>query len=410
MNNKLYIGEKGELKIMKQDFQIMSFKHKYGNLYTRRKDGSFTLTVDSIYSEEYLKTQQDTIIYSVKYLPSNEIFTIDDEVMTNDNKFIRYKIKSFCIFIAVNELMCSAKGDNIDLNLSVISVINLEVPIKEENMNKEVRIPQKWVIRGCPELKNYEKTTLNGNCSCGLYYDSYYYYNSTSNLGLKDWNYFSSYNLIPSDFEEITFEFFEKYILNQEKMEKGFEIKVVNSSLKTYWYASYIGETFKVKKSDSSIFDYEVIEGKHKGDHLLAKDCLLNNKKLKGYKLIKEYPGSKGLGYFQKYTTGKLSKYPEFWEPVYEKEIKIVKLNIGEFVVEIHEDKIYITGNGVSNFNISHKFLTDVLEDMEENNFPDSPKAYKVIFPFVKIGCSTFSIEDIKLVLKEYNKLNELGS
>lgn len=46
-------------------------------------------------------------------------------------------------------------------------------------------------------------------------------------------------------------------------------------------------------------------------------------KEIKGYVLIKEYPGSKGIGYFEKYTTGELDKYPEFWKPVYEEEFKV---------------------------------------------------------------------------------------
>ena len=43
----------------------------------------------------------------------------------------------------------------------------------------------------------------------------------------------------------------------------------------------------------------------------------MENKKCKGFILIKEYPRSKGLGYFEPYTTGELLKYPEFWLPIY---------------------------------------------------------------------------------------------
>jgi len=41
------------------------------------------------------------------------------------------------------------------------------------------------------------------------------------------------------------------------------------------------------------------------------------SKSLKGYKLVKEYPGSPILGTFEQYTTGRLSAYPEFWQPIY---------------------------------------------------------------------------------------------
>lgn len=40
--------------------------------------------------------------------------------------------------------------------------------------------------------------------------------------------------------------------------------------------------------------------------------------KPKAYRLIKEYPGSKPLGYIEPYTTGELSKYPEHWQPIYD--------------------------------------------------------------------------------------------
>jgi len=46
-------------------------------------------------------------------------------------------------------------------------------------------------------------------------------------------------------------------------------------------------------------------------------------KEIIGYKLIKEYPNFKSLGYFEKYTTGKLSQYPEYWQPVYKEEFKV---------------------------------------------------------------------------------------
>ena len=55
--------------------------------------------------------------------------------------------------------------------------------------------------------------------------------------------------------------------------------------------------------------------------HLLKEKEM--ERKIIGYVLIKEYPGSKGIGYFEKYTTGELSKYPEFWKPVYEEEPKV---------------------------------------------------------------------------------------
>lgn len=45
-------------------------------------------------------------------------------------------------------------------------------------------------------------------------------------------------------------------------------------------------------------------------------------KKIKGFILIREYPGcGKKVGDFEPYTTGEFLKYPEIWEPVYTKSL-----------------------------------------------------------------------------------------
>lgn len=56
-------------------------------------------------------------------------------------------------------------------------------------------------------------------------------------------------------------------------------------------------------------------------------------RKIKAYKLIKEYPGSKRIGYIEEYTTGEFSKYPEFWEPIYH------SYNIGDWITVTYIDK-----------------------------------------------------------------------
>lgn len=44
---------------------------------------------------------------------------------------------------------------------------------------------------------------------------------------------------------------------------------------------------------------------------------------IKGFILLKKYPGcSKEIGYFEPYTTGEFSNYPDFWKPVYKNEYK----------------------------------------------------------------------------------------
>ena len=59
---------------------------------------------------------------------------------------------------------------------------------------------------------------------------------------------------------------------------------------------------------------------------------------IKGYILIKEYPGSHRIGFYEPSMTGECSKYPEFWEPVrsdeevgdvFAREIEKIKGEIG---------------------------------------------------------------------------------
>jgi len=65
-----------------------------------------------------------------------------------------------------------------------------------------------------------------------------------------------------------------------------------------------------------------------------------------GYVLIKEYPNSKKIGYFEPYTTGEYSKHPEYWKPVFDDEV--LKTEDNEFVFKnqnvfaVHKDKLAI--------------------------------------------------------------------
>lgn len=51
----------------------------------------------------------------------------------------------------------------------------------------------------------------------------------------------------------------------------------------------------------------------------------MTKRKCIGYILRIEYPGcNKRKGYFEPYTTGEFSKYPEIWKPVYEKNQHVI--------------------------------------------------------------------------------------
>lgn len=86
---------------------------------------------------------------------------------------------------------------------------------------KQFELPEKWCIKGCDKLDKYQKVELQGKSNYCLNYIDYYYYNNSIDLDLKKWKYFEKY--IPEDYTEITFEQFERYVLN--KVESKIEIE-----------------------------------------------------------------------------------------------------------------------------------------------------------------------------------------
>lgn len=70
-------------------------------------------------------------------------------------------------------------------------------------------------------------------------------------------------------------------------------------------------------------------------------DFTEEDKKIVGYRLIKQYPGCiYPIGTYEPFTTGEYSKWPEFWEPVYDYNIQI-----GEYKAEVEKDfygRVYV--------------------------------------------------------------------
>jgi hypothetical protein len=326
-----------------KNYQIMSFKHKYGNLYTRRKDGTFMLTLEPNYTEEGLMKQPDTVVYSVKYLPTNEIFTIGDTVTYKSNN---YKIEKFLI----QRSGITAIGGKFDIKLSILKTIETNKEMKKYSLKEIVNGKIAVLVPSRIEAK-----ILIQN--------------------LWDQKLIDQHNY--SVFMDTTFE---------NKI--NFEMFIENNRI--HWQGDYNGMYFLQNQSG-------------------VKECIsyssldLKMPKPTGFKLIKEYPGSHALGYYEKYTTGELSKYPEFWEPVYEEQK--VEFTAGDKKMKVVITKEKIT---VGDEKISPKFLKDLLEDMNMNEFTDRPSAYKVTFPFVKIGCTTFRMEEIDKAISEYNRLNRI--
>lgn len=78
---------------------------------------------------------------------------------------------------------------------------------------------------------------------------------------------------------------------------------------------------------------------------------MICEKKILGYELIKEYPNSKQIGYFEKYTTGYLSRYPEFWKPIYAGDYKV-----GDWitVIEIKDKFNWLNATEMRTFQLTH--------------------------------------------------------
>lgn len=114
-------------------------------------------------------------------------------------------------------------------------------------------------------------------------------------------------------------------------------------------------------------------------------------KEIIGYKLIKEYPNSKSLGYFEKYTTGKLSQYPEYWQPVYKEEkttIKMYSSNKGEFEIEVVGKKAYYRPDSKE---LTKEFIAEILDwfdDSTKHYYQSSKKVlYTLKVDSLKVGC-----------------------
>lgn len=122
-----------------------------------------------------------------------------------------------------------------------------------------------------------------------------------------------------------------------------------------------------------------------------AKDFKLETmeKEIEGYVLIKEYPGSKGLGYFEKYTTGELNKYPEFWKPVYKEEKQIIQMyssNKGMFKIEVVDGKAYYRPE---NKELPKEWIRDIINSYDDILIQqrNGVNPYNVEIAGLHIGC-----------------------
>lgn len=126
-------------------------------------------------------------------------------------------------------------------------------------------------------------------------------------------------------------------------------------------------------------------------------------KEIEGYVLIKEYPGSKGLGYFEKYTTGELNKYPEFWKPVYKEEKQTIQMyssNKGMFEIEVVDGKAYYRPE---NKELSKQWIASIIDVFDNKVYGLLVVPYTISAQIkeVKVGCMEGTIrEDWEKVYK----------
>jgi len=228
---------------------------------------------------------------------------------------------------------------------------NLDIDSEEwvwtDEMLEPVGLPKEWSIRGCEELAKYlSNDPLNALGLSGIGEHAYYY----KKKGKENYWLASSSPIG----EAITFEQFKNYILKEE------------------------------------------------------------GKKLAGYKIIKEFPttderlkkgfvmyatkfGEKGWGNMPEIA----SKYPEFWEPVYEKVEKILKFGNVECIIK--SNKGADTDHGFIPVEDIKKALHYIDNPPKLAGFELNQRFSKDSFGYqkVKFGCEEGRIGDFRQILIE---------
>ena len=100
----------------------------------------------------------------------------------------------------------------------------------------------------------------------------------------------------------------------------------------------------------------------------------------------------------------------ETWEPVYkEDQTKTLVLGTGRIIVVISKGKIVVDNGNVIEFDSLKRVYNLIVGYNDRNiNIIGASTDYSVSFPKgVKIGCSEFEVSEIKLIIDTYNELNK---
>jgi hypothetical protein len=234
-------------------------------------------------------------------------------------------------------------------------------------MNKEFVIPKQWYIN---------VTTEEQGKVVGRWFDQSEFacpqtpnfYETEGDLGV--YGGVSSGNVFGNEVgTEITFEQFQKYILNNK----------TNMKKEIIGYKSPVSIGLNTKGTLYTVY--------HGNESLYIPDLTKNETYKAYYSVPKEIV--------------------ETWEPVYkEDQTKTLVLGTGRIKVVIGNGVVVVDGENV----IVYKDLYNVYRIMTDNNtkITGSGTSYTVSFPKgVRIGCSDFEISEIEQIINTYNELNK---
>lgn len=103
----------------------------------------------------------------------------------------------------------------------------------------------------------------------------------------------------------------------------------------------------------------KIVKQRRKFNSIKNIDTMEKKQSIKGFILVREYPGSPKIGYFEPYTTGEFSEYPEYWKPIFTKypihrytveNFNFNRLTVLQTTVIVHKDKLIVS----SDFNHLH--------------------------------------------------------
>lgn len=312
--------------------------------------------------------------------------------------------------------------------------------LPEEHPDLLIKIPEKWVVRinNVNQIKDYliekyeEIHPWLKDKSDGffLYSDDETFFNVPKYVSLA----------LSDGYTLITFEFFEKHIKNNKEMKEEYkytpeycldrgnkviircesvkELKEIDKILGTsytYFYNNRsLSHSFNV--SEHCHANNEFYEKDSSNDIIEAKDFIKNNtkemKKIIGAFCIKDFPNNR-FGVKESTFTGvdfvegssswneyQPLKFPEFWKIQYEEEIKSKTLTLGDKGVKVIISKGKIEAEGRI---IPSNWIISAYNRM---NGTENLMGWEVKHSDISLGCTTFTKEEVKLVIDTYNELN----